>query len=385
MTNKLTIFGNHDDNTIAQMQRCLEHDDAIKGALCADGHLGYSQPVGAAIAYREHVSVSGVGYDIACGNMAVRLDMDADYVRSNASTLARQIREKISFGVGRANNTLLDAPFINDSFLWEGAGALDLRDKARSQLGTVGSGNHYVDVFADEQNRVWIGVHFGSRGLGHTLATRFLKAAGGKDGINEYPTLVEVNSDLGTSYLMAMNLAGQFAYAGREWVVDQVRKIISADSTVLDTVHNHHNFCWTEDVGGSMAFVVRKGCTPAQEGQRGFIGGSMGDNAVIVTGRATGKRGAEKASALLRSTVHGAGRIMGRRQAKKTFTREEMDAWLAKMGVTVIGGDLDESPMAYRRLAEVLDYHQGTIEINHTLKPLIVLMAGSNDFDPWKD
>lgn len=385
MTNKLFVLGEHDTNTIEQMQRCLEHDDAIKGALCADGHLGYSQPVGAAIAYHEHVSVSGVGYDIACGNMAVCIDMDADYVRIHAASLARQIREKISFGVGRANNTPVDAPFFYDSFLWELSGARDLRDKARSQLGTVGSGNHYVDVFADEQNRVWVGVHFGSRGLGHTLATRFLKAAGGKDGINEYPTLLHVDTDLGASYLAAMNLAGQFAYEGREWVVEEVRKIISADSSVLDTVHNHHNFCWVEDVGDSPAYVVRKGCTPAQEGQRGFIGGSMGDNAVIVKGRASGKHGHQKASSLLRSTVHGAGRVMGRRQAKRTFTREEMDAWLTKIGVTVIGGDLDESPMAYRRLAEVLDYHKGTIEIEHTLTPLIVLMAGSNDFDPWKD
>lgn len=385
MTNKLFVLGEHETNTIEQMQRCLEHDDAIKGALCADGHLGYSQPVGAAVAYREHVSVSGVGYDIACGNMAVCLDIDADYVRIHATSIARQIRDKISFGVGRANNTPVDASFFDDKFLWELSGAIDLRDKARSQLGTVGSGNHYVDIFADEQNRVWIGVHFGSRGLGHTLATRFLKAAGGKDGINEYPTLVHAESDLGASYLAAMNLAGQFAYAGREWVIEEVRKIISAKCTILDMVHNHHNFCWVEDVKGSLAYVVRKGCTPAQEGQRGFIGGSMGDNAVIVTGHSTGNRGAEKASALLHSTVHGAGRVMGRRQAKRTFTRDEMDAWLKRVGVTVIGGDLDESPMAYRRLSEVLDYHNQTIRIDHTLKPIIVLMAGSNDFDPWKD
>jgi tRNA-splicing ligase RtcB len=126
--------------------------------------------------------------------------------------------------------------------------------KAESQLGAVGSGNHYVDLMHDEQGFVWIGVHFGSRGLGHTSATRYLKAPGGKDGMNA-----------------AMQLAGRYAYAGREWVVERVRKIIGGAAT--DSIHNHHNYAWRETHGGRDLWVVRKGATPAFSGQRGFVGG----------------------------------------------------------------------------------------------------------------
>ena len=118
------------------------------------------------------------------------------------------------------------------------------RQKAVTQLGTVGSGNHYVDLMRDEDGFVWIGVHFGSRGLGHTSATRYLKAAGGTDGMNVPPAVVDEDSEIGRRYIAAMQLAGRYAYAGREWVVERVRQIIGG--TVTDMVHNHHNYAWRE-------------------------------------------------------------------------------------------------------------------------------------------
>jgi tRNA-splicing ligase RtcB len=127
-------------------------------------------------------------------------------------------------------------------------------------------------------------------------------------------------------------------------------------------------------------WVVRKGATPAFPGQRGFVGGSMGDDAVIVEGIES-----EKAADALYSTIHGAGRLFGRREAKRRFTRQEMDAWLRERGVTLAGGDLDESPMAYRRLPEVLAHHAGTIRVLHTLRPFAVAMAGEGEVDPFKD
>ena len=156
------------------------------------------------------------------------------------------------------------------------------RQKAVAQLGTVGSGNHYVDLMRDESGFVWIGVHFGSRGLGHTSATRYLKAAGGKDGMNVPPAVIDEDSEIGRRYIAAMQLAGRYSYAGREWVIERVRKIIGG--TVTDMVHNHHNYAWRENHGGKDLWVVRKGATPAFPGQRGFVGGSMGDDAVIVEG-----------------------------------------------------------------------------------------------------
>jgi tRNA-splicing ligase RtcB len=147
-----------------------------------------------------------------------------------------------------------------------------------------------------------------------------------------------------------------------------------------DRVHNHHNFAWREEVTGATAWVVRKRCTPAFPGQRGFVGGSMGDDAVILEGIAS-----EEATALLSSTVHGAGRLFGRKEAKRRFTREETTARLADRGVALRGGDLDESPMTYRRLPEVLARHQGSIRILATLRPFAVVMAGADVVDPFKD
>ena len=230
----------------------------------------------------------------------------------------------------------------------------------------------------DEHGWVWIGVHFGSRGLGHTTATKYLKLAGGKDGMHVPPAVVDDAGDLGRAYLAGMELAGRYAYAGREWVVERVRHIIGG--TVTSSVHNHHNYAWREEHGGRTVWVVRKGATPAQPGQRGFVGGSMGDDAVIIEGI----DGPASKSALY-STIHGAGRLFGRNQAKRTFTREGMDGWLRGRGVLLAGGDLDESPMAYRRLPDVLAEHAGTIRVLHTLRPFAVAMAGEAEFDPFKD
>ena len=188
----------------------------------------------------------------------------------------------ISFGVGRTNDERVEHELFDDGDAWRESDMGAYRQKAVAQLGTVGSGNHYVDLMRDEGGFVWIGVHFGSRGLGHTSATRYLKAAGGKDGMNVPPAVIDEDSEIGRRYIAAMQLAGRYSYAGREWVIERVRKIIGG--TVTDMVHNHHNYAWRENHGGRDLWVVRKGATPAFPGQRGFVGGSMGDDAVIVEG-----------------------------------------------------------------------------------------------------
>ena len=312
--------------------------------------------------------------DIACGNIAVRLDVPSCTIHGRVDTILRDIVAAISFGVGRTNNERVEHAVMDDAEAWRAADREDYRQKAAAQLGTVGSGNHYVDLLCDEDGWVWIGVHFGSRGLGHTTATKYLKEAGGKDGINVPPAVVDVDSEIGRRYLAAMHLAGDYAYAGREWVVERVRQIIGG--AVTDTVHNHHNFAWQENG----LWVVRKGATPAFPGQRGFVGGSMGDDAVILEGV-----DGPDAKAALYSTVHGAGRLFGRKEAKRRFTRAEMDAWLENRGVMLVGADLDESPMAYRRLPDVLACHAESVNILHTLRPFAVAMAGGNIDDPFRD
>ena len=326
-----------------------------------------------------------------CGNKAVRTDAVAAEVRQNIAKIMDGIWSTISFGVGRKNDTGRVDHELFDDVAWKVPFVSPLKELARSQLGTVGSGNHYVDIFVDEEDRVWIGVHFGSRGLGHKTATAFLKAAGAKDGMDVEPCVISATSDLGAEYLEAMRLSGLYAYAGRDWVCQQAARVLGAN--ILEEIHNHHNFAWRETHNGHDMWVVRKGATPAFPGQKGFVGGSMGDVSVIIEGVEN-----EQASQSLYSTVHGAGRVMGRMQAKGKFdrktgvclrpglvTRESMDEWVRKAGVTLRGAGVDESPHVYKRLPQVLAEHGTSIKILHTLRPIGVAMAGENELDPYKD
>lgn len=384
------IFGHHDENTLAQFEKARTYESAAGGVLCADGHYGYAHPIGGVVGYTDHISVSGVGFDIACGNMAVRLDVKRDEISQDTALILQYIASHVSFGIGRVNNEKVDHPIFG-SDLWEAAGVTDLKKMAHAQLGTVGSGNHYVDLLEDESGFVWIGVHFGSRGLGHKITTKALAEIGAKDSMDANPALIPLDTDLAREYLAGMELAGQYAYAGREWVVEKVRSIIGGNVTF--EVHNHHNFAWLENHFGKDMWVVRKGATPAFPGQFGFVGGSMGDNAVILKGAES-----DLSRQAMYSTVHGAGRTMSRTAARgkvhrKTgeviregaVKREDWHKWLSDFGVTVLGGDLDESPQAYRRLTDVLEYHKDTVSIEHVLRPFGVIMAGSDIKDPYKD
>ena len=387
---KVKVFGDHDENTLEQMLNCY-NAGAVDAVLCSDGHLGYAQSIGGVTAYRNAVSISGIGYDQACGNMAIKTDIKYVDVILTIGNFVDQIVRDISFGVGRNNNTPIDHDLFDDE-AWKLETLAPLKQMARNQLGTVGSGNHYVDVLVDEDSYVWIGVHFGSRGLGHKTTTAYLKAAGGKDGMMVDPTVVSLDTALGADYYTAMKLCGRYAYAGREYVARHVVKNI-LKGNIIEEIHNHHNYAWEEEHNGEKLIVVRKGATPAFVGQKGFIGGSMADNAVIVEGVDS-----ELSKQALYSTVHGAGRIMSRTAAKgkvnrKTgekisegaISREAMDSWLKDFGVIVRGGDTDESPQAYRRLDDVLKHHEGTIKVLHTLKPVGVVMAGKDIFDPFSD
>jgi tRNA-splicing ligase RtcB len=270
---KTKVFGKHDEATIRQIEICIEMGGE-RGVLCADGHKGYAQPIGGVVAYKDKISLSGVGFDIACGNLAILTDADRKEIAPRIKSIMDDIVRDISFGIGRKSKTRVDHELFEDE-AWKIAPLSGLKEIARDQLGTVGGGNHYIDIFSDEQDRIWVGVHFGSRGLGHKTATHFLKAAGGKDGMDVPPTVLPVNSEAGIDYLAAMTLAGRYAYAGREAVARHVVGHILG-GRIIDEVHNHHNFAWREQHDGEELWVVRKGATPAFPAQRGFVGGSMG-------------------------------------------------------------------------------------------------------------
>ncbi|NNF14567.1 MAG: RtcB family protein [Gemmatimonadetes bacterium] len=391
----MKILGQHDEKTLQQLLAVAERAEHV--ALMADGHMGYVMPIGGVAAYRDRVSPIGVGVDIACGNAAIRTDLPVEAIRPHLEELADGIASTISFGMGRPTNTERDAPTdhpLFDSAAWDAIPAEvreDLRGRARSQLGTVGGGNHYVDVFSDESDAVWVGVHFGSRGFGFIAAHGFVALAQGAEWRSLTPqraanmnaeVLLDLDTPLGDAYWTTMSLAGEYAYAGREWVARKVVELLGGSE--LELVHNHHNFAWKERHHGEELVVVRKGATPAHEGQYGFVGGSMGDKSVILRGRPTDP-------AMLESTVHGAGRVMGRMQAKGKWrkgrlvrhgrvTHEMMRE--ATRGVVLRGGDLDEAPQVYRRLDDVLAAQGDSIEVVHELTPLIVCMAPSRTRDP---
>ena len=432
----IKTFGPVDDRSLGQLKRCMEAGDAEFGVLCADHHPGYSQPIGGGIAYEGFVSPSGVGYDIGCGNKAVQTDLtraDLD-VLGGVESIMGEITRRISFGMGVPAQERTDHPVLDAIREAEFAPQRKLAQLAESQLGTVGSGNHYVNLMEDEDGRIWVGVHFGSRGFGHKTASGFLALAQGlpfdgraPDGeMDSPPVLFEVGSELGESYVAAMQLAGDYAYAGRDVVVDKVLEILGA--TAEHEVHNHHNFAWREEHQGRTYWVIRKGCTPARPGQEGFVGGSMGDDSVILEGVES-----EENEQALYSTVHGAGRVMSRSQAAGR-TRQirvwecpmrdcdfHLDArkwaggtcpehdrplrkarrfmqlkpgvvdWpavqarLREQGIVLVGGGADEAPEVYKRLPEVLAAHGDSIRVKHTLRPLGVAMAGRDVHDPYKD
>ena len=425
----VTIFGSADQRTIEQIERCAGVEEGARAVLCADNHVGYSQPIGGAVAYRDHISPSGVGYDIGCGNKAVKTGIRADEIEVGG--IMDEIVRRISFGVGRHNNEPADHAVLDHIREANFAPQRQLYDLAAKQLGTVGAGNHYVDLFADEDGWLWVGVHFGSRGFGHKTASGFLALAEGKafgehaaEGEMDSPPIVfPINSELGQGYIEAMNLAGEYAYAGRDVVVDTVLDILGADSTF--EVHNHHNFAWREQHDGEDWWVVRKGCTPAFPGQQGFVGSTMGEESVIL-------EGTDEAKSALFSTVHGAGRVMSRTEAagktrrRKVWECNDRDcsyshtdrnqfacpdhpaaqpvknwlteikrpgkidfptvqAELAAKGIELRGGAADEAPAAYKRLDEVLAAHGDTIRVLHRLRPIGVAMASRDTYDPFKD
>jgi tRNA-splicing ligase RtcB len=428
----IKTFGTVDARSLQQLERCMDAGDAELGVLCADHHPGYSQPIGGAIAYEGYVSPSGVGYDIGCGNKAVRTDRtraDLDEL-GGVEKIMREITRRVSFGMGVPARERVDHPVLETIRTADFAPQRGLADLADSQLGTVGSGNHYVNLMEDEEGKVWVGVHFGSRGFGHKTASGFLALAEGKgfgdravEGeMDSPPVLFEIGSELGQSYLAAMELAGDYAYAGRDVVVAKVLEILGVEA--VQEVHNHHNFAWREEHFGRPYWVVRKGCTPARPGQEGFVGGSMGDESVILEG----VESADNEQALY-STVHGAGRVMSRSQAagrvrrrkrwacghrdcpyvaeepgtcpvhgsklRKHWVEERVkpglvdwpavQARLREQGIILLGGGADEAPEVYKRLPEVLAAHGDTIRVKHTLRPLGVAMAGRDVYDAYKD
>ncbi len=442
----MKTFGPVDERSQKQLLTCevaacyVTNDGPQASALMADHHPGYSMPIGGVLAIENQVGPGMVGYDIGCGNLYAETNIDAKDV--DIARVMDEIFKVISFGMGRSNQEKIDEHPVFDSIIKS-----PVREQAKmiqvaqQQLGTVGSGNHYVDLFENTASgKLGVGVHFGSRGLGHRTASGFLAMAAGETfdtrvsegGMDDPPVLIDTRTPLGQDYIAAMNIALEYAYAGREWVVDRIINGILFSNRTF-SVHNNHNEARLETHNNVSMWVHRKGATPAWPGMQGFVGASMAEDAVIIEGIDS-----PDSSASLFSAPHGAGRVMSRRKAagrtkivsrwqcqnrdcdysapKGGYHKDEggvtpkcptcshklkltpmqtqvekgvvdFAAWQQIMKdkhIELRGGGADETPVCYKRLPEVLSYHSN-IKILHTLRVLGVAMAGHDIYDPYRD
>jgi tRNA-splicing ligase RtcB len=354
----------------------------VAGALMPDAHQGYGLPIGGVLATKNAVIPYGVGVDIGCRMALSIFDIPETHFLGNEGKYKRELIAHTRFGAGvafsgqdKSDHEVLNrdefnlAPFIKQ-----------LRDKAYSQLGTSGGGNHFVEwgiieflqkdelLNIDQGRYLALLSHSGSRGLGATIAGYYTKLAKGicklpKEAVNL--AYLDLNGDQGKEYWQAMTLAGDYASACHEIIHRKLSKAIGAD--LLAKVENHHNFAWRETLNGEDLVVHRKGATPAGEGVMGIIPGSMTAPGFLVRGKGESRS--------INSASHGAGRKMSRTKAMQQISRQQMKAVLKEHQVTLVGAGLDEAPMAYKDIHQVMSAQKDLVDVVAKFIPKIVRMA----------
>jgi tRNA-splicing ligase RtcB (3'-phosphate/5'-hydroxy nucleic acid ligase) len=369
-----------DPGAIAQMDVAMSLPVSTRGALMPDAHVGYGLPIGGVLETKDVVIPYAVGSDIACRMRLTVLDAQADLIESDHDRLKEALVQGTVFGAGKETGRRIESPVLEAD--WSATPLLrTLKDLARRQIGTSGSGNHFVEwgtVDWDGRSLLALMSHSGSRGVGFKIADHYSKLAE-KIRVYDLPpdairlSWLELNTDPGREYWTSMELAGRFASENHAAIHRRVIELAMLNGFELDVVENHHNFAWAESaLDGSVSVVHRKGATPAGQGVMGVIPGSMGAPGYVVSGRGN--------AASLESASHGAGRAMGRRQAERSLTREDRDRILAEGNITLIGGGLDESPQAYKSIEDVIAAQSDLVEVTAKFAPRIVRMdTGSRD------
>ncbi len=380
-SNDFKVYGRKliDSSAYQQMELAMRLPVAVKGALMPDAHHGYGLPIGGVLAAKNAVIPYGVGVDIGCRMSLSIFDEGNDYLKKNNYQVKLALKERTNFGAGgqldlKQEHEVLDRKEFDESpFLKK------LHGKAVRQLGTSGSGNHFVEfgtVELFDGNKLgldpgeYLGLlsHSGSRGLGAAIAKYYTDLAKEKCYLPsqaKHLSWLDLDSEEGIEYWIAMNLAGDYAKACHDQIHYHLSKFLGI-SPVLN-IENHHNFAWKmKDSEGEELIVHRKGATPAAKGELGIIPGSMASAGYIV-------RGKGDVNSLL-SASHGAGRKMSRRKAKESYTGSEMKKYLSQYGVTLIGGGIDEAPVAYKDLEEVMRYQESLVDAIGKFTPKIVRM-----------
>jgi tRNA-splicing ligase RtcB len=371
-----------DDAALQQFATACRLPIAARGAQMADGHVGYGLPIGGVLATRGAVIPYAVGVDIACRMRLSIFDEPIGLLQSDPHRLKSPLIRQTRFGIGaafeageRRSHEVLDDPLWSEDRLLGG-----LKDKAWQQLGTSGTGNHFVEwgeLTLDEPldelglsagTYLALLSHSGSRGVGAKVADHYTRLARAITNLPEEAKALAwlpLDGEEGDGYWRAMNLCGRYAAANHQLIHESIAR--AGGFTPRAHVENHHNFAWREEHDGEELIVHRKGATPAGRGVLGVIPGSMGDAGYVVRGLGNG--------ASLDSASHGAGRVLSRKQAVKTLTLAERAKWLEAAGVELLAGGLDESPQVYKRLDEVMREQRDLVEPLARFVPRIVLMA----------
>jgi tRNA-splicing ligase RtcB len=373
---------NIDDGAVAQMDNAMRLPVSVSGALMPDAHVGYGLPIGGVLATDNVVIPYAVGVDIACRMRISIYEVSPHLLGQKKSLFENALWEQTAFGMGskwtgskKADHAVLD----DDS--WYATPQLKmLKDTAMNQLGTSGTGNHFVEFGVFRLDEPLLGLrpgeylallsHSGSRGVGAKIADRYSRLAMDKhpelDKSVKHLSWLSLDSEEGQEYWLAMELAGRFASANHYIIHQRVAKAVGLKEAAA--VENHHNFAWKEQLSdGRTVIVHRKGATPAGKGALGVIPGSMGDAGYVVRGR-----GIQES---LTSASHGAGRLMSRKTALNSINKSARDEYLKQRGVTLLGGGMDESPQAYKPIEAVISAQRDLVEVLGKFTPRIVRMA----------
>lgn len=376
-----TIFGENeiDEQAKFQLYDALKLPIAVAGALMPDAHSGYGLPIGGVLATENAVIPYGVGVDIGCRMSLSIFDLPAAFLKGKELQLQAILKEHTKFGMYETHAIKADHEVFSRPEFKEIPFVKALLDKAYKQLGTSGGGNHFVEfgiVNITHPLQEWkieageyfaVLSHSGSRGLGANIAKQYTYLAGKQCPLPknvQHLAWLDLNTHDGQEYWSAMNLAGDYAKACHDDIHRRIAKILG--KRVVATIENHHNFAWKEMHQGKECIVHRKGATPAAEGQLGIIPGSMTAPGYIVMGKGN--------AASLNSASHGAGRLFSRAKCKTTFTQSDIKKELRKHDVALIGGGIDEAPMAYKDIMKVMDNQQELVTVLGTFTPKIVRM-----------
>lgn len=373
-----------EDGAMDQMRVAARLPVSVRGAIMPDGHAGYGLPIGGVLATENAVIPYGVGVDIGCRMALSIYEAPTNYIDRHVSNLRRSLIDNTRFGPVEVHDRPSDSAVFERSEFNEIQFLRNWKDKAWKQLGTSGQGNHFcsygeVEIGANGLNGIpqgkYIGIitHSGSRGMGANVAKYYTDIAMKSCVLPpeaKYLAWLDMNTEAGQEYWLAMNLCGDYASACHHDIHKRLAKAIGMKP--LTMVENHHNFAWKELHDGRELIVHRKGATPAGEGVLGIIPGSMASHAFIVSGKGD--------PSSLNSASHGAGRRMSRTKAKESFSKRELKDLLAEHKVTLIGAGMDESPMAYKDIHEVMKKQVDLVDVMGTFFPRVVRMDdGDND------